>query len=101
MNTKGGDMPYKVDLANFIADWWQFGAFIAVSVIAFLVGKERQRFKVDQIGKEVEAQGRRIEKLERQGNAEAVQLGQIVTSQTYIISTLDEIKESLRGKVDK
>lgn len=94
-------MSEKADIARFVADWWQFGAFVGGAVIAFLVGKERQRYKVDQIGQEVEAQGKRIEKLETQGNAEAVQLAQIVTSQTHIIRTLEEIKTGLRGKVDK
>lgn len=94
-------MSEKTDIAKFIADWWHFGAFIGSAAIAFLIGKERQRFKVDQIGKEVEVQGKRIEKLETQGNAEAVQLAQIVTSQTHIIRTLEEIKTNLRGKADK
>lgn len=94
-------MPYKVDLGAFVADWWQFGIFLASAVIAFFVGKERQRFRVDQIGREVEAQSRRIKALEDQGRSEAVQLGQIVTSQTYIIQTLNEIKETLKWKADK
>jgi len=98
---KESAVPYKSDLANFIADWWQFGAFLGAAAVAFFVGKERQRYKVDGIGREVKAQGRRIERLEAQGSAEAVQLAQIVTSQSYIIKTLDEIRGGLRGKMDK
>lgn len=101
-------MPYKSDLATFIADWWQFGAFIGAAIVAFLAGKERQRFKVDQIGKDLErlslkvdGQAQDIEGLKAQGNAEAVTLAQIVTSQGYIVRTLDEIKDALRGKADK
>ena len=94
-------MPYKAEIANIVTDWWQFAVFVGGAFIAFIVGKERQRFKVDQIGREVEAQGKRIAALETQGNAEAVQLAQIVTSQTYIMKTLDEIKQSLKGKADR
>lgn len=94
-------MPYKTDVAALLIDWWQFGFFILGGVIAFFVGKERQRYRLDQIGQEVEDQGKRIRALETQGNAEAVQLAQIVTSQGYIVQALDEIKASLRGKVDK
>lgn len=94
-------MPYKADIAALAADWWQFGVFLAGAIIAFFVGKERQRFRVDQIGKEVEAQGKRIEALEKQGNAEAVQLAQIVTTQGHILKALEEIKGTLKGKADK
>jgi hypothetical protein len=87
-------MPYKAELHTIIADWWQFAVFLGGAVVAFIVGKERQRFKVDQIGREVEAQ-------EKQGAAEAVQLAQIVTSQSHILRTLDEIKQALGTKADK
>jgi hypothetical protein len=94
-------MPYKAELHTIIADWWQFAVFLGGAVVAFIVGKERQRFKVDQIGREVEAQGERIKALEKQGAAEAVQLAQIVTSQSHILRTLDEIKQALGTKADK
>jgi pantothenate kinase type III len=94
-------MPYKAELHTIITDWWQFAVFVGGAFIAFVVGKERQRFKVDQIGREVEAQGERIKALEKQGTAEAVQLAQIVTSQGHILRTLDEIKQALGGKADK
>lgn len=94
-------MPYKSDLPTLIADLWQFAVFLGSAFIAFIVGKERQRFKVDQIGREVEAQGERIKALEKQGTAEAVQLAQIVTSQGHILRTLDEIKQALGTKADK
>lgn len=94
-------MPYKAEIANIVTDWWQFAVFLGGAFIAFAVGKERQRFKVDQIGREVEAQGERIKALEKQGTAEAVQLAQIVTSQGHILRTLDEIKQALGTKADK
>lgn len=94
-------MPYKADIATLVADWWQFVFFLIGGAIAFIAGKERQRFKVDQIGREVEQQGRRIRALEVQGQSEAVQLAGIATSQAHILTSLEEIKNTLRGKADK
>lgn len=105
-------MPEKADIANFVADWWQFGAFIFGAMVAFLVGKERQRYKVDQIGRDVEAlsqkvdrQGAEIESMRRDENANALHstevLTKLITSQGHIIQSLEEIKEALKGKADK
>ena len=88
-------------LVEIIQGWWGFGAFVVGGLIAYSAGRERQRYKIDQIGVEVERQGVRIEALERQGNTEAVQLAEIATSQTHILSSLNEIKEVLRRKADK
>lgn len=86
---------------DLVKDWWGFVAFIIGGLLAYSAGKERQRYKVDQIGTEVERQGKRIEALERQGNTEAVQLAEIAMSQTHILNSLNEIKQALRGKADK
>jgi hypothetical protein len=94
-------MPYKAELGAFVADWWQFGAFLVGGLIAYVAGRERQRFRVDQIGQEVRDQGERIAALEKQGTAEAVQLAQIVTTQQHILTALDDIKRALQGKADK
>lgn len=88
-------------LVEIFRDWWGFGAFVLGGLLAFSAGKERQRYKVDKIGEEVERQGHRIEVLERQGNAEAVQLAEIATSQTHILNSLNEIKQAMRRKADK
>ena len=94
-------MPYKSEISNIVTDWWQFIAYLAVAWSSFLIGRERQRFKIQELAQIVTKQGERIEALERQGNAEAVQLAKIVTSQAYIMKTLDEIKQSLKGKADR
>lgn len=94
-------MPYKTELSVFIADWWGFGAFLVGALVAFIAGRERQRYQVDAIGREVAAQSKRIERLESQGNYEAVRLGEIITTQNYIKETLIEIKQAMGGKADK
>lgn len=101
-------MSYRMEIGTFLLDWWQFVVFLGGAAVAFIVGKERQRFRVDQVGKDfeilsakVDMQSMEIEKLKAQGNSEAVTLAQIVTSQTYILASFEEIKETLRGKADK
>lgn len=91
----------RPEISDIVADWWQFAAFVTGTAVAFLIGRERQRFKVDQIGRDVDAQGKRIAALEAQGNAEAVQLAEIVVTQGHILTALEDIKETLRGKADK
>lgn len=91
----------ELGIGKVVLDWWQFLVFLIGGVIAFMAGKERQRFKVEQIGIEVDNQSKRIKALEEQGNVEAVQLAQIVTTQSHILEALAEIKESLQGKADK
>ncbi|MDD9727245.1 hypothetical protein PVV74_17430 [Roseovarius sp. SK2] len=88
-------------MEDFIAEWWHFIAFIGGAIISFFVGRERQRYRVDEIGKEVKNQGLRIEKLEEQGISEQIQLAEIIVTQKNIVRTLDEIKASLQGKADK
>lgn len=101
-------MPYKFDLLNMLQDWWGFVAFALGGFAAFVVGKERQRYKVDQVGKDVEKLSQRvtkqsaeIEALKQQGNTEAVALAGIASTQQYIVKTLDEIKANLKEKADK
>ena len=103
-------MPEQV--ANIIKDWWGFGAFIIGGLLAFSAGKERQRYKVDQIGRDVDRQGGEIqelrlevEKMRTEETKNALHATEIVTklvvSQGHIIERLDEIRVALRGKVDK
>lgn len=88
-------------LVNAVREWWDVGAFIVAGVLAFIVGKERQRWRVNQIGEEVEKQGKRISHLEAQGHTSAVTLAEIRTNQNLILTMLRELREDLKGKVDK
>lgn len=84
-----------------VKDWWGFVAAIATGIVAYIVASARQQDRIDQIGKDVEAQGHRIAALEAQGQVEAVHLAEISTSQKHILEMLREIKEALARKADK
>jgi len=88
-------------MVNAVKELWPFGVFVVSGLLAFLVGKERQRWRVDAIGTELEHQGKRIARLEVKGAEEAVMLGEIKTAQGLILSQLTELRAELRGKVDK
>lgn len=103
-------MPEQV--ATFIRDWWGFAAFIVGGLLAYSAGKERQRYKVDQIGRDVDRQGvelkelrNEVEKMRTQENKNHLHAAETVTklivSQGHIIERLDEIRTALAGKVDK
>jgi phage-related minor tail protein len=95
-------MPYRdAGFWGFIADWWGFLAFLGAGAVAFLAGKERQRYRVDQIGKDVEILAKRVKALEVQGNAEAVTLGEIKVMLSQIVQALGEVRADLKGKADK
>lgn len=84
-----------------LREWWPFGVFLIGGWVSFLIGKERQRWRVDQIGIEVSKQGARIDKLEAQGQAEAVTLGEIKVTQELILAALSNLRDDLKGKADK
>lgn len=88
-------------MVNAVKDWWPFLAFVLGGLVSFLIGKERQRWRVDAIGRELEHQGKRIARLEVKGAEEAVMLGEIKTAQGLILSQLTELRAELRGKADK
>lgn len=95
-------MPYRdAGFWGFISDWWGFLAFLGAGAVAFLAGKERQRYRVDQIGKDVEAITKRVKALEVQGGDVAVTLGEIKVMLAQIVQALGEVKADLRGKADK
>lgn len=82
-------------------DWWPFFVFVAGGVVSFFLGRERQRWRVDTIGTELDAQSKRIARLEVRGEEEAVALAEIKTTQTLILTQLTELRAEMRGKADK
>ncbi|MDZ7824683.1 MAG: hypothetical protein U5K75_12075 [Ahrensia sp.] len=91
----------KTTLGEFILDYWHFGAWLLAGIIGIAVGKERTRFKVDQVGAELKAQGERIKTLEAQGVKFEVHLAKISVSVDNIVKSVDEVKQTLRSKADK
>lgn len=86
---------------QFLQDTWQFIAFLFGGIFAFVLGRERQRWRIDQLGEKVSDLDRRITGLEEQGHVEAVTLAEIRTTQTTILDALAELRADLKGKADK
>ena len=97
---------------QFLQEWWHIIVFALSGGVAFVLGKERNRWKIDQIGKEVEKAFTEIEKVERKvdalkdtANRNAIELSnEVAILQTHtsnILSLLMEMRDELRHKVDK
>ena len=39
----------------FVQDWWQFGAYLIAGIALYVTGRERQRYRVDEVGRDVAA----------------------------------------------
>ena len=105
-------MPGKVEIGAFLADWWQFGVFLLGIYGAWIMGKERQQYKVEQLGKDlcalkkdVSSIRREISDMHSQEGTEAVAsakaMTELATDIKYLRKTVDDLREELRGKADK
>lgn len=113
-------MPYRDSgLIAFIADWWQFGAYIIAGVILYVTGRERQRYKVDAVGRDVTALKEAVAEIKaglasenKDHNAEAIStakaLAEISAGQVHILkevagfkTDLSELRKEIKEKADK
>jgi hypothetical protein len=85
----------------FVRDWWTIGVFMAGLVVSYIAGRERQRYRIDDLYGKVKAQDARLKVLEDQGQAEAITLAEIRVQQVNILAALSEIKDALARKADK
>lgn len=86
---------------GIIQDWWAFAAFVAGGVIAFLLGQERRRYRVDDLARTVERLDKDVRDLRAQGSADTVTLAEIRVQLRTIISELSNMREDVKGKADK
>lgn len=105
-------MPDKMELGALIADWWGFGAFLIGVLIAYITGKERQQYKVEQLGRDLAVMKKDITEVRRelatmhlQDNTDAVSAAKAITELAtdikYLRKSMDELHCELRGKADK
>lgn len=105
-------MPFKTEITNLVQDWWQFAFFVGGAFVAFIVGKERQRYKVEDIGRDVSGLKKEVQDLReeltlihKQEGAEAVSsarsITELATDIRYLRKTVDEMRAELKEKADK
>lgn len=108
----GVRMPYKAEIINLVSDWWQFAAFLGLGIVSFIVGRERQRYKVDEVGRDVCRLQKVVQEMQKdmsamhtQDNIDAVSAATSITALSqdikYLRESMDEIKNELRRKADK
>lgn len=99
-------------IGQVLQEWWHVLVFMASGVVAFILGKERNRWKIDQLGKELNKAFVELDKLETKvdglKDAAAVNattmsnaVTALQTQMTNIYSLLTEVRDELRKKADK
>lgn len=99
-------------LTTFLAEWWSVLVFMFSAVIAFIIGRERQRWKVDQLGEQIQKLNEdheknlvkivnRVERLEKERVADAQVLSGIAATQGQILERLEWIQRDLGQKKNR
>ena len=106
----GGLLPDRIPQA--VSDWWQFAAFLAAAVVAYVTGRERQRWHVHELGEKIDRQDAehnermerlfsRVAQLERDTVQDGRMLASIDATQKQILSTLGQMRAQLDQKQDR
>src|SRR6056297_941788 len=109
MNTKGGAMPYKMEVGALIADWWGFVVFLVGVGVAYITGKERRHYKVEQLQKDLLALKKdmasvrkELSDMHAQDGSEAVAAAKAITELAtdikYLRKGMDDLHAELRRK---
>lgn len=107
---KGGALLDR--LPALIEDWWQFAAFGGAAVVAYVTGRERQRWHVHELGEKIDRQDRehnermerlfsRVDQLERDTAKDGRMLARIDATQRQILTTLGQMQAHLDQKKDR
>lgn len=82
-------------------EWWPFGAFVLTGVFGWMIGVERNRWKISDLTESVNRLELRVETLEKQGSDEKASLATINANITAIMRTLERLESRIDDKRDK
>lgn len=88
-------------LGAALREWWHVGLFLVGGAFAAMMGRERNTWRISEVGRKVDDIEGRVRKLEAQGAAEAITLAEIKITLANITTLLSELKHDLQGKQDK
>jgi hypothetical protein len=88
-------------MADIFRDWWAFVAFMLTGAIGWVLGLERNRWRIDDVGRAVGHLEERVKTLEAQGMASERSQATSNEKLDHIREDLREIKKDLRGKEDR
>lgn len=100
------------NIVAYVERFWPFGAFLATAAVSFIVGRERQRWKVDDLGEQLASYSARsdarfdklstrLEAMESANVAEATSIATVVAKQDMILLALERMERQLDRKADK
>lgn len=83
-------------MLDILERWWPFGAFLITGLGGWIMGVERNRWKINDLGASVALMSARIKVLEDQGHVEGVALAKIGVTLEHQNGALSDIKDGLR-----
>ena len=93
---------------DFLKDWWAFFAFVGTGIIGWMMGVERNRWKINDLGNAMVRLEDRVKVLETQGSDEKATLAEIKadirSGNTLFVSEMRTVTEALKrleGRIDR
>lgn len=88
-------------MLEVLKEWWGFFAFVGTGLFGWMIGVERNRWKINDLGDSMHRLEDRVEKLESQGSDERETLGTIKAHIEIILKTLVRLENRIDDKRDK
>jgi hypothetical protein len=88
-------------MLDAVRDWWAFAAFAATGLFGWLLGVERNRWKINDLGNTMIRLEDRVKTLESQGSDEKATLAKIEATMGAMLQTLHRLESRIDGKADK
>lgn len=88
-------------MPDLLKEWWSFVFFVGTGVVGWLLGVEKNRWKINDLGEAMIRLERRVGVLESQGSEEKATLAAISVTLMAISATLVRLENRIDGKQDK
>jgi uncharacterized coiled-coil protein SlyX len=88
-------------VTEFLKDWWAFFAFVGTGIVGWMMGVERNRWKINDLGNAMVRLEDRVKVLETQGSDEKATLAEIKANLASVLATLNRLESRIDGKADK
>lgn len=88
-------------MSNLILDWWGFAVFVATGIFGWLLGVERNRWKIENLKEEVDEIKKDIKLIEKSNREEQISIARVVVLMESIEEKIVKVEKSLSDKVDK
>lgn len=88
-------------MEDFILKWWGFIVFVVSGLVGWIIGVERNRWKINDLTKEMMEQKQEIKEIKSSIKDDAVSFAKLFIMVERVELKLDNIERRLDQKVDK